>query len=201
VVASALVPIAVALAVIVIVPGPNVLAVTTTAMRDRRAGVLMALGVSAGDLVWAASALAGLGAILAHARPVFEAMRWAGAAYLLWFAIRLWRSSGASSVPATPMRTTRRAFWRGMLVDLANPKAAIFFTTLFASLLPTHFGVGFALAVLVVVAAIVSTWYVLLAVVFSRPVVQRGYRRVGRTVNRVAAGAIGVLGVRLVLDA
>jgi hypothetical protein len=70
-----------------------------------------------------------------------------------------------------------------------------------ASLLPTRFGIGFASAVLAVVAVIVCTWYVLLALVFSRPVVQRGYRRVGRTVNRVAAGAIGVLGLRLVLDA
>ena len=100
-VASALVPIAVALAVIVIVPGPNVLAVTTTAMRDRRAGVLMALGVSAGDLVWAASALAGLGAILAHARPVFEAMRWAGAAYLLG-------SPSASGARQAPRRSRPR---------------------------------------------------------------------------------------------
>ncbi len=90
------------------------------------------------------------------------------------------------------------------VIVLANPKAAIFFTTLFASLLPSRFEIGFALAVLAVVAvvaAIVCTRYVLLALVFSRPAVQRGDRRVGRTVNRVAAGAIGVLGVRLVLDA
>ena len=67
------------------------------------------------------------------------------------------------------MRSSRRAFWRGMLVDLANPKAAIFFTALFASLLPSRFGIGFALAVLGAVATIVCTWYVLLALVFSRP--------------------------------
>ena len=196
---ASIVPIAVALALIVVVPGPNVFAVTTTAMRDRAAGLRMALGVSTGDMVWAVSAMVGLGAALAHARPVFEAMKWAGVLYLVVFAIRLWRSPAPADaeVSASAVRP-RRGFLRGMLVDLASPKAAIFFTTLFASLLPENLDVGLGLAVLAVVATIVYGWYLLLAVLLSRPAVQRGYRRVGRAVNRVAAGAIGVIGVRLV---
>ena len=196
---GAVVPIAVALALIVVVPGPNVLAVTTTAMRDRNAGVRMALGVSTGDMVWAVSAMAGLGAALAHARPVFLAMKWAGVAYLVVFAIRLWRAPVADDAGGAPVAPTarRRAFWRGLVVDLANPKAAIFFTTLFASMLPETLTVGLVAAVLAVVAAIVYGWYLLLAVLLSRPRVQAGYRRAGRRVNRFAAGAIGVLGARL----
>ena len=195
---SSVLPIAVALALVVVIPGPNVLAVTTTSMRDRRAGIRMALGVSTGDLIWAGSAIAGLGAALAHARPVFEAMRWLGAAYLLWFAWRLWRAPAAT---AGEGRTdpARRAFWRGVVVDLANPKAAVFFTTLFASLLPADLDAPLAATVLAVVAVIVFSWYLLLALVFSSPQVQDGYRRIGRTVNRVAAGVIGVLGVRLAI--
>jgi threonine efflux protein len=196
---SSIVPIAVALALIVIVPGPNVLAVTTTAVRDRGAGVRVALGVATGDMIWAASALAGLGAALAHARPVFEALRWLGAAYLVWFAVRLWRSPVDTG--ATTPSPSRHAFWKGVVVDLANPKAAVFFTTLFASLLPDTLDVSTAVAVLLVVGTIVYGWYLLLALAFSRASIQRGYRRVGRTINRAAAGIIGVLGVRLALDA
>ncbi len=196
---GSVVPIAVALALIVIVPGPNVFAVTTTAMRDRSAGLRMALGVCTGDMVWAVSAMVGLGAALAHARPVFEAMKWAGVVYLVVFAVRLWRSPApGESISGAAAASVRRVFWRGLLVDLANPKAAIFFTTLFASLLPADLDVGLGAAVLAVVAAIVFSWYLLLAVLLSRPEVQRTYRRAGRAVNRVAAGAIGVLGARLV---
>ena len=197
--AASVIPIAAAVAVAVTIPGPNVLAVTTTAMRDTRAGIRMALGVSTGDMIWAASAIAGLGAVLAHARPVFEVLRWLGAAYLVWFALRLWRGAGDAS-PTTTM-PSRHAFARGLLVDLANPKAAIFFTTLFASLLPRELSAGLAVTVLAVVASIVFGWYVLLAVVFSRPGIQSRYRRAGRMINRVAAGAIGALGVRLAIDA
>jgi threonine efflux protein len=197
---GAVAPIALALALIVIVPGPNVFAVTTTAMRDRSAGIRMALGVSTGDMIWAASAMAGLGAALAHARPVFLAMKWAGVAYLIVFAIRLWRTpvdAGDDTAAAATPTARRRAFWRGVLVDVSNPKAAVFFTTLFASMLPERLSPGLVATVLAVVAAIVYGWYLLLALLLSRPRVQSGYRRIGRRVNRIAAGAIGVLGARL----
>ena len=194
---TALVSIAVALALIVVVPGPNIFAVTTTAMRDRRAGVRMALGVSTGDMIWATAALVGLGAALAHARPVFEALKWCGIAYLLVFAVRLWRQPVEDDRSGPVGVRGERLFLRGVLVDLANPKAAIFFTTLFASLLPTSLTPAMGVAVLVVVAAIVYGWYLALALALSQPAMQQQYRRVGRAINRLAAGCIGVLGVRL----
>jgi threonine efflux protein len=196
---SVLIPIALALAVAVVIPGPNVLAVTSTAIRDRRAGIQMGLGVATGDMLWAVSALVGLGAALAHARPAFEALRWLGAAYLLWFAWRMWRAPVNDVGPAEVVGPSRHTFARGIIVDLANPKAAIFFTTLFASLVPVQLDVRLGLLVVATVASIVYGWYLTLALVFSRPSVQDLYRRAARKVNRVAAGAIGVLGVRLVV--
>ncbi|MEL6893846.1 MAG: LysE family transporter [Actinomycetota bacterium] len=202
---SSLLSIAVALALIVIVPGPNVFAVTHTAMRDRAAGIRIALGVSTGDMIWASAALVGLGAALAHARPVFEVVKWCGVAYLVVFAISLWRADDVDvdervdgDVRVTAGQSVGRGvFWRGLLIDLANPKAAIFFTTLFASMLPTDLSFGLAVAVLAVVAAIVYGWYLALALVLSRPEVQRGYRRAQRAINRLAAASVGALTVRL----
>ena len=188
--------IAIALALIVIVPGPNVIAVTTAAGKSRRNGLLMAIGVSTGDMVWAISAMVGLGAALAHARPVFLVMRWLGAVYLVWFAVGLWRQHPTEAAE-DEVTVGDRPFAKGLLVDLANPKAALFFTTLFASLLPGEMSIGVAAAVLAVVAIIVYGWYCLLALVLSRPLFQRGYRRMARTLNRVAAGALGVFSVRL----
>ncbi len=195
--------IAVAVALIVVVPGPNVFVVTTTAVVDRQHGLRAALGVSTGDMIWASAALVGLGALLANARPAFEVLRWVGVAYLAWFAFRLWRTphiEPGPSQPGGPKGFTRRPFLNGLLVDLANPKAAVFFTTLFASLLPGEFGVWFGLGVLAVVAVIVYGWYLLLAVVLSRPPLQRAYRRAARLIHRLAASVVGAFAVRLAVS-
>lgn len=199
-VVGSLLPVAAAVAIAVIVPGPNVVAVVTSAARDRRAGMLTALGASTGDMVWAAAALLGLGAVLASARPVFVAVKWAGAIYLVAFAVRLLTAAhapgGDDAAPGVP----HRPFVRGLLVDLANPKAAVFFTSLFVSLLPGDVSWGLGLATLAVVAVVDYAWYLLLAGLISRPAPQRWYRRRVRAVNRVAAGVVGVLGVRLALS-
>ncbi|MGH9213886.1 MAG: LysE family translocator [Acidimicrobiales bacterium] len=132
-----LIPLVVAVAVIVVAPGPNVIAVTMSSVRDRRRGLWTAVGVSTGDVVWATAALAGLGAMLGHSRPVFMAFKWVGAVYLVFLAVRLWRATpNPTSAAEPPVRSGRRPFVNGLLVDLANPKAAVFFTSLYASLVP-----------------------------------------------------------------
>lgn len=194
-----LVPLALALAVVVAVPGPNAVFVVTSAARDRRSGMLAALGVSVGDLVWALAALLGLGAALAGARPVFVALKWVGAAYLVVFAVRL--ALGRREEPADgEAGRVAHPFRRGLLIDLANPKAAVFFTSLFVSLVPQDLSPGYAAAVFAVVTVIDIGWYQALAAALSRPPAQRAYRRGARTVDRVAAGVVGALGVRLAVS-
>ena len=213
---SDLLAVAVAVAVAVVVPGPNVVAVVSTAMRDRRAAVRTALGVSTGDMVWAVGALAGLGAALANARPVFLTLKWVGAAYLVAYAIRLYRNrdegpAGADAgdrlgvgaegdAAAGGGAPDGRPFLRGLVVDLANPKAAVFFTSLFASLVPADLSLRHGVAILAVVATVVYAWYLALAALVSLPAPQRLYRRASRAVNRVAAVVVGTLGVRLALS-
>lgn len=106
---NSLIGLAVALGLVVIVPGPNVLAVTTSSMLDRRRGIRSALGVSTGDMIWATAALVGIGALLANARPVFEAVRIAGVVYLLWFAVRLWRTRSGSETDTATASSRRRS--------------------------------------------------------------------------------------------
>ena len=204
-----LVPLVVALAAAVVIPGPNVVAVVMQSVRDRRTGLWTAAGVASGDMLWASAAMAGMGALLLQSRPLFLAFKWVGAAYLLVLAVRLWRDAGGDPEPGDPqpgdagagadLATSRRPFLRGLVIDLANPKAALFFTSLYASLLPAHLDVGEAAAVLGVTAAIVYGWYFGLAVALSRPPAQRIYRRATRAASRVAAGIMGALGVRLAL--
>jgi threonine efflux protein len=193
-----LVPVVVALAAAVVIPGPNVVAVVVGSVRDRRAGLWTAVGVATGDMIWAAAALAGVGVLLAQSRPVFMALKWLGAAYLLVQAARLWRDRGEASADDVE-RPNRRPFLRGVVIDLANPKAALFFTSLYASLLPADLDVGGAIAVMATTATVDYGWYLTLALALSRPPAQRVYRRARRAISRVAAGLLGALGLRLAL--
>jgi threonine efflux protein len=169
-------------------------------MRDRRAGLWTAVGVSTGDLVWATTALVGVGALLEHSRPVFSGLKWLGAMYLLVLAIRLWRDSGETAPASILPRGGRRSFLNGVLVDLANPKAAVFFTSLYASLVPSDLDLWTAGSVLTITIVIVFGWYTLLALLLSRSPAQRAYRRARRGITRASAGVMAVLGARLALS-
>jgi threonine/homoserine/homoserine lactone efflux protein len=109
----------------------------------------------------------------------------------------LLRSTGDEPTTGVAAPSGHRAFIRGLLVDLSNPKAAVFFTTLFASLLPETLTIHLAGLVLASVALVVYGWYVLLAVVASQPSFHTQYRRRESTINRVAAAALAMLGLRL----
>jgi len=112
-----------------IVPGADMTFVIAAAARGgRRDGVVAALGIGAGTLVHILAAVLGLSAILASSQAVFNLIKWIGAAYLLWIAISLLRSgssadAGSTAPPVSGLRLLRAA----MLVNILNPKVALFF--------------------------------------------------------------------------
>jgi threonine/homoserine/homoserine lactone efflux protein len=111
-----------------IVPGADMTFIIASAARGgRRQGVIAALGVGAGALVHIVAAVLGLSAILASSQAAFEVIKWLGAAYLLWLAISLLRSGGASEPGARPPAPAWRLFRAAMLVNILNPKVALFF--------------------------------------------------------------------------
>lgn len=111
---------------LVLIPGPNLVYIVTRSIEaGPRAGVASVLGVEAGALVHVTAAAAGLSALLASSDVAFEAVRWAGVAYLVYLGVRALRSSADPEAPrATGMR---RTFLEGMLVNLLNPKVGVFF--------------------------------------------------------------------------
>lgn len=110
-------------------PGPDMLWLTRVALRDGvRAGVFTALGIASGLAVHATLALSGL-AVFLHRHDGFRlAFAIAASAYLGWLALRILREHGKKSSPPTGVaaQATTRPFLRGLLCNLANPKAAIF---------------------------------------------------------------------------
>jgi threonine/homoserine/homoserine lactone efflux protein len=115
---------------LVAVPGPNLVYIATCSLSEgRRAGVASALGVETGTLVHTTAAAVGLSALVASSGTAFEVVRYAGAAYLVFLGVRtlLRREEHRFDPAATASPRLRRAYVEGVLVNVLNPKVALFF--------------------------------------------------------------------------
>ncbi|WEZ82238.1 LysE family translocator [Rhizobium sp. 32-5/1] len=117
-------------AVFAYIPGPAMLyAAAQTVARGRWSGLMASLGIHIGGYVHVFAAAAGL-SVLFHAVPVlYMAVKFAGAAYLVWLGISLFRSKieGQGNLPVVTQKSARRAFFESITVEVLNPKTAIFF--------------------------------------------------------------------------
>jgi len=111
------------------IPGPSVFYIVTRSLaQGRRAGVTSMLGVQAGGLVHVVAAAIGVSALIASSATAFTIVKYAGAAYLILLGIRKLRSRGeAEELELGGPASGRRLFWQGAVVNLLNPKTALFF--------------------------------------------------------------------------
>jgi threonine/homoserine/homoserine lactone efflux protein len=110
-----------------VVPGADMTFIIASAARGgRRDGIVAALGVGTGALVHICAAVLGLSAILASSQTAFDVIKYAGAAWLLWIAVSLVRAGKASAEAPAPV-VPARLFRAAMLVNILNPKVALFF--------------------------------------------------------------------------
>ena len=112
-----------------IVPGADMTFIIASAARGgRRNGTVAALGIGAGTLVHILAAVLGLSAILAASQTAFTIIKWVGVAYLAWIAISLLRSGQRRSAGENgPRKSGWRLFRAAALVNILNPKVALFF--------------------------------------------------------------------------
>lgn len=136
---------------LLVVPGPSVIYIVTRGMHQGRSAALVSvLGVTTATLVHTAFAAAGLSAILASSAVAFSAVKYAGSAYLVYLAIRTWldRSGERLDVPH-PAADLRRVYLEGFLVNLLNPKTALFVLALLPQFVdPTRGAAGVQILVL-----------------------------------------------------
>ena len=117
-------------AIFAYIPGPAMLyAAAQTLARGRRSGLMASLGIHIGGYAHVLAAACGL-TMLFHAVPMlYLAVKFAGALYLIWLGISLFRAAAVDAATATsdPARTARRAFIESIVVEVTNPKTALFF--------------------------------------------------------------------------
>jgi len=186
-------------------PGPDNLFILAQGItHGRRTAVLTAWGMCSGVTLHTLAAAGGISALLCASATAFQLVKFAGAAYLLLLAFKTWRAASdtpdATSPPAGP--TGRRAFMRGFLMNVLNPKVALFFLAFLPQFVdPQHGSTGrqmtllgllFMLQGLVLFTAIAFAAGALGRLLARRP-------RVARTLHRLSAGLFAALGLRLAL--
>ncbi len=126
---STLVPFVLAAGALLLVPGPAVLYIVTRSIdQGRRAGLLSAAGIAVGNLVHIVAATLGLSTILASSAAAFSLVKYLGAVYLVWIGIQTLRGTSARETgTSTRSRSHRHVVAQGIMVNILNPKAALFY--------------------------------------------------------------------------
>lgn len=183
-----------------ITPGPAVVyIVARTVAQGRASGLSSVMGVALGNLANALAAALGLAALFAVSSAAFAAVKWAGAAYLVYLGIRMWRATPAATSVASPVpaQSLRRVFRDGFLVALLNPKTTLFFAAFLPQFMDAHGSPlmqTLALAgVFIAIAGCTDVVYVLAASLIA-PHMARAARH-GRWANRLAGTSFIGLGL------
>jgi threonine/homoserine/homoserine lactone efflux protein len=121
--------VALASLVLVIMPGPAVIYILTRSVsQGRTAGLASAFGVNLGSAIHVLAAVAGLSLLLASSTHAYTIVRWLGVGYLAWIGYRTLTAQDAEfSEPDVQPQSLRRIFFQGVVVNVLNPKVAIFF--------------------------------------------------------------------------
>ena len=144
-------------------PGPATLAISATAMgQGRAAGLAIASGVVAGSALWGIAAALGMSALMLAHVWVFEVIRYAGAAYLLWLAVKSLRAAIVGRRIAKAQIPRGKLFLKGLAIHVTNPKAILSWGAIYAIALPAD-------------AAPLAVWQLFGALILTSMVVFWGY--------------------------
>ncbi|TWC31360.1 RhtB (resistance to homoserine/threonine) family protein [Pseudomonas sp. SJZ079] len=184
-------------------PGPDFAIVVRESVGfGRRAGMFTALGVGAGIFVHVAYSLLGIGLIVSQSIVLFNALKWLAAAYLLYIGIRALRAKPADPASAElnlaeGARSSRAAFVTGFVTNGLNPKATLFFLSLFTVVINPHTPLMIQAGYGVYLALATALWFCLVALLFSQQRVRTGFARLGHWFDRLMGGVLIALGIKL----
>lgn len=189
-------------------PGPDFFFISqTAASRSRNEAMLGVLGISLGVMVWAAIALLGLHLLLQQMAWLHRIITVGGGVYLCWMGWQMLRSArrkaqsdvvAEEAAVALPQRG--KTFLRGLLTNLANPKALIYFGSVFSLFVGDGVGTGARWGLFALISVETLVWFSLVALVFALPAIRRGYQRLAKWVDGVAGLLFTGFGLHLIFS-
>ncbi|MCE0758204.1 LysE family transporter [Marinobacter sp. G11] len=185
-------------------PGPDFAVMLRQALtQSRRNALLTAIGIGLGILLHVGYSLLGIGLIILQSVMLFTVLKVVGAVYLLYIAWHCLRARpGGVHVDAAKKteQTGMAAFRLGFLTNALNPKATLFFVSLFSVVInpgtPIVLQAGYGLYM----ALATGLWFAMVAVFFTHPRVRRGFNRFGHWLDRAMGGILVLLAGQLLLS-
>lgn len=178
-------------------PGPDFLFVSqTTISQPRRDALWGVAGITLGVVIWAMLALLGWHIVLEKMTWLRRTLIVCGGLYLCWMGWQLlrsaWRKNNASTGAANktvPAFAAPHTFLRGLLTNLANPKALVYFGSVFSLFVNSDMDIAFRISLLALIAIETAAWFTFVALVFATPFIRARYQQLKRGID-AATGAL-----------
>ena len=186
-------------------PGPDFFLVVKNAARySRRAALMTAMGVNCAVATHMAYCVAGLAVVITTTPWLFMLLKYAGAAYLIWIGIQALRAHGGSkldlkNVAQEPV-TLGKAFLQGYLCNLLNPKATLFFLSMFTQVLNVDSGLGEKLWYAGIILGLSTLWWPVLVFLIQSAPVRAGLSKAQRIIDKLLGGVLIALGIKVALS-
>lgn len=186
-------------------PGPDFFLIVKNAARySRRTALSTVAGILAGIATHMAYCVAGLAVVIQTTPWLFSALKYAGAAYLIWIGIQALRTSGGENITETGAGEQtipwRQAFVQGYLCNLLNPKATLFFLAMFTQVLSVTSTTGEKIWYAFIIWFLAVLWWPLLVFLIQSAPVRRMLSRAQRIVDKILGGVLVGLGCKVALS-
>jgi RhtB (resistance to homoserine/threonine) family protein len=188
-----------------ITPGADFACVTReSVMFGRRAGILAAIGVGSAIMFHVTYTVLGIGLVVSQSVVAFTIVKWAGAAYLVWLGVQSFRAPAPSALAVEAAqheaRSARRSLAIGAMTNLLNPKATLFFVSLFSTIVSPSTPIAIQFGYGVTMSMVLAAWFTIVALFFTTATMRAAFARIGRWFNRVTGLMLIGLGVRVALQ-
>ena len=188
--------------------GPDFFFVSqTAASRSRKEAMMGVIGITLGVAVWAAVALMGLHLILQKMAWLHQIITVGGGLYLCWMGWQLLKSArskkqdgGTEADMSVALPARGRTFMRGLLTNLSNPKAVVYFGSVFSMFVGDSVSGGERSAIFLLIVIETLAWFSLVAMVFALPKMRRGYQRLAKWIDGVAGVVFAGFGIALIVN-
>jgi RhtB (resistance to homoserine/threonine) family protein len=186
-------------------PGPDfAMVMRNSLVYSRRTGVLAAVGLALGVMVHITYSLLGIGLIISRSIVLFNVIKWVGALYLIFIGIKSLFAKPATEktefkAEAKKDLTTAQAIRMGLLTNILNPKATLYFLALFTTVINPKTAVGFKMVYGLEMIIATFIWFSFVAIVLSHEKINRPFARIKHRVEQTFGGILIALGIKVAL--
>ncbi|MGR7165538.1 threonine export protein RhtC [Klebsiella aerogenes] len=187
-------------------PGPDFFFVSQTAVsRSRKEAMMGVLGITGGVMVWAGVALLGLHLIIEKMAWLHTLIMVGGGLYLCWMGYQMLRGAlkktdVSVAEPQVELARSGRSFLKGLLTNLANPKAIIYFGSVFSLFVGDNIGAGARWGIFLLIVLETLAWFTIVASLFALPKMRRGYQRMAKWIDGIAGTLFAGFGIHLIIS-